>query len=256
MPALPPAGRTPAEDHGTECRRTTCLGPRLPGSWPGRWKHTRCSGVAGAEQATAASTNTRGSAGAPWVDSRRRRRPGSRAWIPRPARPFRRAWSSTSRTARSPRPCPHQHSSARYISARAMVALTTEWSRSEAICMIGSSGGVTLVAYLVALTRRRDHAVADHVDVLAGALADVTVVVEQDRLVVVGLDRLDLREHAVEVLTGSLGVRDQRVGADAPPRGDLLARTPLLAPSSPSYATPRSHFLLPIILSRYCYLIR
>ena len=66
---------------------------------------------------------------------------------------------------------------------------------------------------------RRDLALAHDVDVLARALAHVAVVVEQDRLFVTGLHRLDLREHVVEVLAARLRVRDQRVGADAPPRG-------------------------------------
>jgi hypothetical protein len=84
----------------------------------------------------------------------------------------------------------------------------------------------------VVLARRGDLAVAHDVDVLARALADVAVVVEQDRLLVAGLDRLDLGEHAVEVLPGGLGVRDQRVGADPPPGGDLGADAVAL-PSSP-----------------------
>ena len=53
----------------------------------------------------------------------------------------------------------------------------------------------------VALAGGGDHPVAHHVDVLASSLAHVAVVVEQDCLVVVGLDRLNLGEHAVEVLT-------------------------------------------------------
>ena len=79
-------------------------------------------------------------------------------------------------------------------------------SRIDAVC-----GGVKIVA------------VADDEDVLARALADEAVVVEQDRLLVAGLVRLDLRQDAVEVLAAGLGVRDQRVGADAPPGGDLRA---------------------------------
>ena len=61
----------------------------------------------------------------------------------------------------------------------------------------------------VVLAGRRDLAVAHDVQVLAGALADVAVLVEQDRLVVAGLHRLDLREHAVQVLTRRLRVRDR-----------------------------------------------
>jgi hypothetical protein len=43
-------------------------------------------------------------------------------------------------------------------------------------------------------------AVADGVDVLAGALAHVAVVVEEDGLLVTGLVALDLRQDRVEVL--------------------------------------------------------
>src|SRR5439155_11755579 len=81
----------------------------------------------------------------------------------------------------------------------------------------------------VVLARGRDLAVADDVDVLAGALADMAVDVEQDRLLVSGLERLDLSEHAVEVLARGLGMRDQRVGTDAPPRGHLRADSVALA---------------------------
>ena len=79
------------------------------------------------------------------------------------------------------------------------------------------------------LARRGDLAVAHDVHVLAGALAHVAVVVEQDRLFIAGLQRLDLREHAVQVLARGLRVGDQRVGADAPPRGDLRADAVALA---------------------------
>src|ERR1035437_6018994 len=75
----------------------------------------------------------------------------------------------------------------------------------------------------VVLTGRRDLAFAHDVDVLAGPLAHVTVVVEQDRLLIARLQRLDLREHAVEVLPRGLRVRDQRLRADAPPGGHLRA---------------------------------
>ena len=79
------------------------------------------------------------------------------------------------------------------------------------------------------LPGRRDLAVAHDVDVLAGALADVAVLVEQDRLLVAGLDRLDLREHAVQVLARGLRVGDQRARADPLPRGDLRADAVALA---------------------------
>src|SRR3954467_6602233 len=71
------------------------------------------------------------------------------------------------------------------------------------------------------LRRREDPPVAHDEDVLARALADLALVVEEDGLLVAGLVRLDLREHRVEVLAGGLRVRDQRVRADPPPRGDL-----------------------------------
>ena len=85
-------------------------------------------------------------------------------------------------------------------------------SRIDAVC-----GGVKI------------DAVAHDEDVLARALADVAVVVEQDRLLVAGLVGLDLRQDRVEVLAAGLGVRDQRVGADAPPGGDLGADAVALA---------------------------
>src|SRR4029079_9642878 len=61
----------------------------------------------------------------------------------------------------------------------------------------------------VRLAGRVDHAVLDHETVLAGPLADVALVVEEDRLLVAGLDRLDLREHGVEVLARRLRMRDE-----------------------------------------------
>ena len=48
----------------------------------------------------------------------------------------------------------------------------------------------------------RMRAVAHEEDVLARALADVALVVEEDRLLVAGLVRLDLREDRVQVLAG------------------------------------------------------
>ena len=69
--------------------------------------------------------------------------------------------------------------------------------------------------------RRREHAVLDDEDVLAGALADVALVVEQDRLLVAGALGLDLRQHRVEVLAAGLRVRDQRLRRYPPPRRDL-----------------------------------
>ena len=79
------------------------------------------------------------------------------------------------------------------------------------------------------VARGGDDAVADHEQVLARALADVAVRVEQDALLVAGLLGLDLGEHGVEVLAGRLGGRDLRVVRDLPPRGDLRADAVLLA---------------------------
>ena len=53
--------------------------------------------------------------------------------------------------------------------------------------------------------------------------------VEQDRLLVAGLRRLDLGQHAVQVLARGLGVRDQRVVRDPPPARDLRADAGALA---------------------------
>ena len=61
-----------------------------------------------------------------------------------------------------------------------------------------------------------DPPVLDHEHVLAGALADVALVVEQNPLLVARLERLDLRQHGVEVLPRGLRVGNQRVGGDAP----------------------------------------
>ena len=69
----------------------------------------------------------------------------------------------------------------------------------------------------------------DDEDVLARALADVAV---RRRAGSPPRSRpcgLDLREHRVQVLARGLGQRDQRVGRDAPPRGDLGADAVLLA---------------------------
>ena len=74
-----------------------------------------------------------------------------------------------------------------------------------------------------------DLALADDEDVLARALADVARLVEQDRLVVAGLRRLLLGEDRVQVLARGLGVRDQAVGRDPAPGGDLGADAVLLA---------------------------
>ena len=69
--------------------------------------------------------------------------------------------------------------------------------------------------------RRDDLTVLDDEDVLPRALADVAVVVEQDRLLVAGVMSRELREDRVEVLAARLRLRDQRVGRDPPPRRDV-----------------------------------
>src|SRR5690242_15226083 len=74
-----------------------------------------------------------------------------------------------------------------------------------------------------------DDAVAHDVDVLAGAFADVALVVEEDRLLVARLARLDLGEDRVEVLPGGLGHRDQAVRRYPPPARDTRADSVALA---------------------------
>ena len=69
--------------------------------------------------------------------------------------------------------------------------------------------------------RRDDDAVAHGEDVLAGALGDQAVRGEHDRLVVAGLQRLDLGERAVDVVADGLRGRRHRVVVVAGPRRDL-----------------------------------
>src|SRR5580692_9909594 len=69
--------------------------------------------------------------------------------------------------------------------------------------------------------RREENAVAHDEDVLAGALAHVTVGGEQDGLVVAGVERLHLGQGGVGVHPGPLGRRRHRVGVVAPPRADF-----------------------------------
>jgi len=69
--------------------------------------------------------------------------------------------------------------------------------------------------------RRAEHPVSDKEDVLARALRDTAVLVEEDRLVVAGVRRLGLGQNRVQVLAGGLRVGDQAVARDRPPRGDL-----------------------------------
>src|SRR5215213_6416427 len=71
--------------------------------------------------------------------------------------------------------------------------------------------------------RRRDLAVADDEDVLAGAVRHVALGGEQDRLVVAGAVRLGDGEHRVEVDAGRLGDVRYDVRADPLPGGDLGA---------------------------------
>ena len=94
-----------------------------------------------------------------------------------------------------------------------MIDLRLIPSRIEAVC-----GGVT-----ISPSRTR-------IDVLARALADVPRLVEQDRLVVAGVRRLGLGEDRVQVLAGCLGLRDQPVRRDPPPRGDLGAHARCACP--------------------------
>ena len=68
---------------------------------------------------------------------------------------------------------------------------------------------------------RRDLAVLDDEDALAGAVRDHALVGQQDRLVVAGALRLGRREHRVEVDAGRLGDVRDRVRADALPGRDL-----------------------------------
>src|SRR3712207_3207483 len=77
--------------------------------------------------------------------------------------------------------------------------------------------------------RRVDLVAAHEVDVLAGPLADVALVVEEDRLLVARLVRLDLREDRVEVLAAGLGRGDERRRADPLPPGDAPAEAVSLA---------------------------
>src|SRR5439155_1130052 len=79
---------------------------------------------------------------------------------------------------------------------------------------------------------RREDAVADDEDVLAGAVGDEALRREQDRLVVAGAVRLGHGQHRVDVDPGRLGDVRDHVRRDALPRGDLrgdAAPQPLLA---------------------------
>ena len=78
--------------------------------------------------------------------------------------------------------------------------------------------------------RRVDDAVPDDEDVLAGAVGDVAVVREQDRLVVAAVVRLGDGEHRVEVDAGRLrDVRDRRSAPTRCQRRDLRADAVLQA---------------------------
>ena len=159
-------------------------------------------------------------------------RGGRRSRAPGPAR------------RRCPRGTPRRRGTARLGRGRArparsrgraaicMIDLRLMPSRMPAVC-----GGVRMTA------------VAHDEDVLAGALAHEAAAVEQDRLLVAGLDGLDLGQDAVEVLPGGLGVRDQRVRGDAPParhlgadaaRGRVRAEVGAPRPHGDRHARPRS----------------
>ena len=65
----------------------------------------------------------------------------------------------------------------------------------------------------------------EHEQVLTRALGDESVGREHDRLVVAGLEGLDLGERRVDVVPGGLGGRRHRVVVVAGPRRDLHAHT-------------------------------
>ena len=88
--------------------------------------------------------------------------------------------------------------------------------------------------------RREQHALANDEDVLAGPVGDVTVVVQHDRLVVAGLQALDLGEHAVDVLAGGLRRGGQRVLRVAAPAAHLHP-DPLLQRILAEVGAPRPH---------------
>src|SRR4029450_9466024 len=69
--------------------------------------------------------------------------------------------------------------------------------------------------------RRVESAVADGEDVLARPVGHVPVGVEQDGLVIAGLDGLGLGQRGVDVLAGGLGRRRDDVGVEAPPGAEL-----------------------------------
>src|SRR4051794_15269694 len=90
-------------------------------------------------------------------------------------------------------------------------------------------GAVDAAEHAREVGRRGDHPVLDDEQVLAGALGDVPVRVEEDRLLVAGLVGLDLGEHGVEVLARRLGGGDHDVVGQPAPRGDAGAHAALLA---------------------------
>ena len=141
-----------------------------------------------------------------------------------------------------PRPRCRTRTSRRRGRGRCASSCSTRTSkpRSRAIVMTESwvmpssapaeSGGVTSTPF-----------VHDE-DVLAGALAHEALGVEQDRLVVAGLQRLDLGERRVDVDAGASSTRG---GIDvvvvARPRRDLHAHALGRGASSPRYAPHGQH---------------
>src|SRR4029079_2601884 len=88
--------------------------------------------------------------------------------------------------------------------------------------------------------RCRQHSVSDDEDVLPGPVRDETVLVQHDGLVVPGLERLHLREDAVDVLAGRLRGGRQRVLPVPAPAADLDAPA-LLQRVLPQVRAPRPH---------------
>ena len=82
------------------------------------------------------------------------------------------------------------------------MAATTKKATGEATLLVTQTRSAigTKPKHRGTLRGRRDLAVAHDEYVLARTLGDVALVIEQDRLFVAGLDRLDLGQDAVEVL--------------------------------------------------------
>src|SRR3989449_2463145 len=83
--------------------------------------------------------------------------------------------------------------------------------------------------------RRRDEpALADHEDCRAGALGDVSLLVEQDRRVIAVGPRLQDREAAVLVVRAALEPDRDRVVGGARPRADAAAQARRRDPAPPA----------------------